>query len=50
MSSVVVTLPDGSTRSVDVGTPVRDVAALVSPRLARAAVVATVNGRTVDLS
>jgi threonyl-tRNA synthetase len=35
---------------VDVGTPVRDVAAQVSPRLAKAAVVATVNGRTVDLS
>jgi threonyl-tRNA synthetase len=50
MSSVVVTLPDGSTRAVDVGTPVRDVAAQVSPRLAKAAVVATVNGRTVDLS
>lgn len=50
MSSVVVTLPDGSTRSVDVGAPVRDVAALVSPRLAKAALLATVNGKTVDLS
>lgn len=50
MSSVVVTLPDGSTRSVDVGAPVRDVAALVSPRLAKAALAATVNGRLVDLS
>ena len=40
MSSVVVTLPDGSTRSVEVGAPVRDVAALVSPRLAKAAIVA----------
>ena len=50
MSTVVVTLPDGSTRSVDVGAPVRDVAALVSPRLAKAALLAVVNGRTVDLS
>lgn len=50
MSSVVVTLPDGSTRSVDVGAPVRDVAALVSPRLAKAALVAAVDDRVVDLS
>jgi threonyl-tRNA synthetase len=35
---------------VAVGTPVRDVAADVSPRLARAALLASVNGRLVDLS
>ena len=35
---------------MDVGAPVRDVAALVSPRLAKAALLATVNGTTVDLS
>jgi hypothetical protein len=34
MSQVQITLPDGSTRSVDAGTPVRDVAAAISPRLA----------------
>ena len=50
MTPVVITLPDGSTRSVDAGTPVRDVAADVSPRLAKAALVARVNDQLVDLS
>ncbi|MBA2353857.1 MAG: TGS domain-containing protein, partial [Acidobacteria bacterium] len=50
MTSVTVTLPDGSTRSVEVGTSVRDVAVGVSPRLAKAALVGVVDDRLVDLS
>ena len=50
MSQVTVTLPDGSSRSVSSGTPVRDVAAEISPGLAKAAYAALVNGKLVDLS
>jgi threonyl-tRNA synthetase len=50
MSQVTITLPDGSTRVVPAGTPVRDVAAEISPRLAKAALAAEVDGRLVDLS
>jgi threonyl-tRNA synthetase len=50
MSDVTITLPDGSTRAVPVGTPVRDVAAGISPRLAKAALAAAVDDRLVDLS
>ena len=50
MSSVVVTLPDGSTRSVAAGTPVGDIAAAISPGLAKAALVAMMGERLVDLS
>ncbi len=50
MSDVTITLPDGSSRAVPPGTPVRDVAALISPRLAKAAVAAVVDDRLVDLS
>src|SRR6187399_2038886 len=50
MSQVTVTLPDGSSRSVGAGTPVRDVAEGISPRLAKAALAATVDGRLVDLT
>jgi threonyl-tRNA synthetase len=50
MSEVRVTLPDGSSRSVPAGTPVADVAAGISPRLARAALAAAVDDRLVDLS
>jgi threonyl-tRNA synthetase len=50
MSSVNITLPDGSTRSVPAGTPVREVAAGISPRLAKAALAATVDDRLVDLT
>jgi threonyl-tRNA synthetase len=49
MSQVTVTLPDGSSRSVPAGTPVRDVAAQISPGLAKAALAAIVDGRIVDL-
>src|SRR5215813_11778983 len=50
MSQVTVTLPDGSSRSVSSGTRVRDVAAEISPGLAKAAYAAVVNGKLVDLS
>ena len=50
MSDVTITLPDGSTRAVPVGTPVREVAAGISPRLAKAALAAAVDDRLVDLS
>src|SRR5436190_11731560 len=50
MSSVVVTLPDGSSRTVSAGTPVRDVAAGISSGLAKAAYAAVVDGKVVDLS
>ncbi len=50
MSQVTVTLPDGSRRVVHAGTLVRDVAAAISPRLAKAALAGVVNGRLVDLT
>ena len=50
MSQIAITLPDGSSRAVSAGTPVRDIAAAISPRLLKAAVAATVDGRLVDLS
>ena len=50
MSDVNITLPDGSSRSVPAGTPVRDVAMGISPRLAKAALAAVVDGRLVDLT
>ena len=50
MHQVTVTLPDGSTRQMPAGTPVRAVAEGISPRLAKAALAATVGDRMVDLS
>src|SRR6478752_3187711 len=50
MSQVTVILPDGSSRSVPAGTPVREVAESISPRLADAALAASVNDRLVDLT
>ncbi len=50
MSQVTVTLPDGSSRSVQAGAPVRDVAEGISPRLAQAALAGVVDGKLVDLS
>src|SRR5262245_44503712 len=50
MSQVTITLPDGSSRSVSLGTAVRDVAAEISPGLAKAAYAALVDGKLVDLS
>jgi threonyl-tRNA synthetase len=50
MSQITVTLPDGSSRRVPAGTPVRDVAEGISPRLADATLAAAVNDKLVDLS
>ena len=50
MSQITVTLPDGSSRSVPAGTPVRDVAEAISPRLAQAALAGVVDGKLVDLT
>src|SRR5476651_742866 len=50
MSQLTVTLPDGSSRNVPAGTPVRDVAEGISPNLAKAALAGIVDGKLVDLS
>ena len=50
MSLITVTLPDGSTRALPAGARVRDVAAAVSPGLARAALAGVVDGTLVDLA
>ena len=50
MDQVTVTLPDGSTRRMPMGTPVREVAEGISPRLAQAALAAVVGDRLVDLT
>ena len=50
MSQVTITLPDGSQKQVEAGTPVRTVAEMISPRLAEAALVAQVGDRLVDLT
>ncbi|HTM49707.1 MAG TPA: threonine--tRNA ligase [Bryobacteraceae bacterium] len=49
MSSVNITLPDGSIQSVPAGSRPIDVARSISPRLADAALVARVNGELADL-
>jgi threonyl-tRNA synthetase len=46
---IEVSLPDGSARSVAAGSTAADLAAAIGPRLAKAAVAATVDGREVDL-
>ncbi len=50
MSEISVTLPDGSSRRLPAGSTPGDVAAQISPRLAKAAVAARVNDRLVDLT
>jgi threonyl-tRNA synthetase len=50
MSQITVTLPDGSSRAVPAGTSVADVAAGISPRLAKAAIAAAVDDHLVDLT
>src|SRR5512146_33238 len=50
MSQVTITLPDGSTRTVRPGITVGELAAEISPGLARAALAAVVNDSPVDLS
>src|SRR5258706_1037981 len=50
MSSVNITLPDGSVKPVPAGSTPLDIAKSISPRLADAALVARVNGDLVDLT
>ncbi len=51
MAGVIsVRLPDGSQRELAEGTTAGEFAQLIGPRLAKAAVVATVDGHQVDLS
>ena len=50
MSHVTVTLPDGSTKQVESGAPVKAVAEAISPRLADAALAAFVDDKMVDLT
>ena len=50
MSQITITLPDGSVRPVESGTPILQVARDISPRLADAALAAKVGDRLVDLS
>jgi len=50
MSQVTVTLPDGSSRQVAAGAPVRAVAEAISPGLAKAALAGVVDGKLVDLA
>jgi threonyl-tRNA synthetase len=51
MSSITLTLPDGSQRSAPAGTPVREFAAsTLPPSLMKKALAAAVDGRMVDLS
>jgi threonyl-tRNA synthetase len=50
MSEITITLPDGSARRVPVGSTPADVAGSISPRLAKAAFGAVVDGQLVDLN
>ena len=50
MSEISVTLPDGSSRRLPAGSTPGDVAAQISPRLAKAAVAAVVDNKLVDLT
>jgi threonyl-tRNA synthetase len=50
MSEITLTLPDGSSRSVPSGTTVGDLATLISPGLAKAALAGKVGDRLVDLT
>ncbi len=50
MSEISITLPDGSVRRAPAGSTPADVAESISPRLAKAAIAAIVDGRPVDLT
>src|SRR5579871_5724702 len=50
MSTIQITLPDGSQQSVEAGSRPIDIARSISPRLADAAIVAKVNGELYDLT
>jgi threonyl-tRNA synthetase len=48
--AISVRLPDGSNRELAEGTTAADLALAIGPRLAKAAVVATIDGHEVDLN
>jgi threonyl-tRNA synthetase len=50
MSSIQITLPDGSVKTVEAGTTPLEIARSISPRLADAALVSRVNGQLYDLT
>jgi threonyl-tRNA synthetase len=50
MTTIAITLPDGSKRELPQGSTVHDVARSIGPGLEKAAVAGTVDGRLVDLS
>ena len=50
MSSVSITLPDGSVRELEAGSTVLDLAASIGPRLADAAIAGKVDGKVVDVT
>ena len=50
MSTIQITLPDGSTQSVAAETRPIDIARAISPRLADAAIAAKINGEMFDLT
>ena len=50
MADISVLLPDGSSRSLPLGSSVADLAASIGSRLAKAAVAGTINGTEVDLT
>ncbi|HEV7762319.1 MAG TPA: threonine--tRNA ligase [Acidimicrobiales bacterium] len=50
MAAIEITLPDGSQRELPVGTTAADLAASIGSRLAKAAVIAEVNGTERDLA
>jgi threonyl-tRNA synthetase len=50
MSTIEITLPDGSRQAVATGTPPIEIAKSISPRLADAAIAAKVNGEMYDLA
>jgi len=50
MSQINVTIPDGTSRSVPSGSAVLDVAGVISPGLAKAALAGVVDGKLVDLA
>jgi threonyl-tRNA synthetase len=50
MPTIQITLPDGATREVPGGTTAAEIAHQISPRLAKEALVARINGELADLS
>ena len=50
MESILVTLPDGTEKAIVKGATARDVAEVISPKLARSALAAKFNDETIDLA